>query len=130
MDGAEAFHLDRARFVDQVADDVHDASERTLADRHRNRAAGVSDLLAADEPFRRVHGDAPQRVLAELLSDFENEPVAVVVRHERVQNSPQIAVKRHVDDGADHLRDPTGCVRDNRHFDVLVHFFRVAAEPG
>ena len=35
MDGAARLGLDRACFVDRLADDVHDAAEGFLADRHR-----------------------------------------------------------------------------------------------
>ena len=80
MDGAAAFHRDRAGFVDRLADDVHDAPERALADRDRDRPAGVGDFLAAHQAFGNVHGDAAHRVLAEMLGDFEHQAVAVVGR--------------------------------------------------
>ena len=80
MDGAARLHLDRAGFVDRLADDVHDAPERALADRNRDRLAGVDDFLAAHQALGDVHGDAAHRVLAEMLGDFEHEAVAVVDR--------------------------------------------------
>ena len=100
--------LDRAGLVDRLADDVHDAAERLLADRHRDRLAGVGDLLAAHQAFGGVHGDGAHRVLAEMLGDFEHQAVAVVVGLQRVQDRRQVAVELHVDDGADHLGDPAG----------------------
>ena len=73
MDRAARLHLDRPGFVDGFADHVHDAPERALADRHRDRLAGVGDFLAAHQAFGNVHGDAAHGVLAELLGDFEHE---------------------------------------------------------
>jgi hypothetical protein len=60
----------RPRFVDRPADHVHDASERAVADRHRDRDAGVDDLLAAHQAFGDVHGDGAHSRLAEVLGDF------------------------------------------------------------
>ena len=100
--------LDRAGLVDRLADDVHDAAQALVADRNRDRGAGVGDRLAADQAFGRVHGDGADRVLAEMLGDLEDEAVAEVGRLERVQDLGQRAVELHVDDGADHLRDAAG----------------------
>ena len=116
MDRAPSLHLDRPGFIDGLADDVHDAPERALADRDRNRLAGVRHLLAAHEALGNVHGDAAHRVLAELLGDFEHELVAIVVGRQRVENGRQVAVELDVDDGADHLGDAAGGVRDIGHW--------------
>ncbi len=51
MDGAAGFELDRAGLVDRLADHVHDAPERAVADGDRDRSAGVDDLLAAHKAF-------------------------------------------------------------------------------
>ena len=104
VDGALLLRLDRAGFVDRLADDVHDAAERLVADRHRDRLAGVGHFLAAHQAFGRVHGDGAHRVLAEMLGDLEHQAVAVVVGLERVQDRRQVLVELDVDHGADHLR--------------------------
>ena len=116
MDRAASLHVYRPGFIDRFADHVHDAPERALANRDRDRLAGVGDLLAAHEALRNVHGDAAHRVLAELLGDFEHEAVAVVDRLERVENRGQVAVELHVDDGADHLGDAAGGICAIRHW--------------
>ena len=51
------------------------------------------DLLAAHQALGRVHGDAAHGVLAEMLGDFEHQPVAVVVGLERVEDRRQVAVE-------------------------------------
>ncbi len=68
-------------------------------------APGIDDLLAANETFTRVHGDGADFVFAQMLSDFENQTVAVIVGFERVQNRRQFAFESNVDDGADNLGD-------------------------
>ena len=99
---------DRAALVDRLADDVHDPAERHRADRHADLRAGVGDLLAAGQALGRVHRDRADGALAEMLRDLEDEAVAVIVGLERRQDRRQLAVERHVDDGADHLADPAG----------------------
>ena len=96
---------DRAALVDRLADDVHDAAERLRADRHADLRAGGGDALAAGQAVGRVHGDRADDVLAEVLGDFEDQAVAVVVGFERGEDRRQLALERDVDDGADDLRD-------------------------
>jgi hypothetical protein len=67
--------------------------------------------LAADEAFGRVHGDGAHGVFAEVLGDFEDEAVAVVVGLQRVQDLRQVAVELHVDDGADDLGNVADMLR-------------------
>ena len=71
-----ARRLDGAGLVDRLADDVHDAPERLVADRHGDRLAGVGHVLAAHEAFGGVHGDGAHGVLAEMLGDLEHEALA------------------------------------------------------
>ena len=115
MDGAAAFHVDRPGFIHRLADDVHNAPERALADRHRDRLVGVGHFLAAHKTLGDVHGDAAHGVFAQMLRNFEHETIAVVGRLERVEDGRQVAVELHVDDGADHLCDAAGGVGDISH---------------
>jgi hypothetical protein len=79
--------LDRAGFVHRLADDVHDAPERFIAHRHGDRLARVGDRCTANEPLRRIHGDGAHGILAQVLGDFEHQPITAVVGLERVQDS-------------------------------------------
>ena len=81
---------DRAGLVDRLADHVHDAAERAVADRHRDRLAGVGDLLAAHQAFAGIHGDRAHGRFAEMLGDFEHQAVALVLGLERVENRRQV----------------------------------------
>src|SRR3546814_7408651 len=92
-------------FRSRLAKDVEEAAERLRADGHRYLRAGVGDGLAAGRAVGRVHGDRADGVLAEVLRDFEDEPVAVVVGFERVQNRGELTGELDVEDGADDLCD-------------------------
>ena len=59
--------------VDRLAEQVEDAPERRLADRHGDRAAGVDHLDAAREAVGRVHRDRAHAVVAEVLLDLADE---------------------------------------------------------
>ena len=72
---AGAWAIDVALQVDRLAEDVEDAAEGRLADRHRDRAAGVADLRAAGEAVRRGHGDRADPVVAEVLLDLAGERI-------------------------------------------------------
>ena len=80
MDRARGLGIDRARFIDRVADHVDDAAEQFRADRHRDRLAGIHDFLAAHQAFGRVHGDGAHGRFAEMLGNFQYQPVAAVFR--------------------------------------------------
>jgi hypothetical protein len=105
MDAAALLGLDRPGLVHRLADDVHDAAQRLLADRHRDRLAGVDHLLAAHQALGGVHGDGAHGVLAQMLGDLEHQAVAVVVGLERVHDLGQMALELHVDHGARDLAD-------------------------
>jgi peptide chain release factor 1 len=104
VDGAQVVSLDRACFVDRLADHVDDAAERAGADRNADRLAGVGDFLASDQTFGRVHRDGAHRTLAEMLGDLEHQAVAGVLGLQRIENCRQLTLELHVDDGAHHLR--------------------------
>ena len=94
---------DRAGFVHRLADHVHDAAQRLVADGNGDRLTCVGDVLAAHEAFGEVHGDRAHSALAEVLRHLEHQAVALVCGLERVENFGQMPVELHVDDGAHHL---------------------------
>ncbi len=87
------------------ADHVDDAPERAVADRHRDRLAGVGDLLAAHQALARIHGDGAHGQFAEVLRNLEHQAVALVLGFQRVEDRRQMIVEMNVDDGADDLGD-------------------------
>ena len=73
--------------VDRLAEQVEDAAQGDVADRNRDRAAGVDDLVAALDPVGRVHRDRADAVVAEVLLDLADQlgrfAVAVARRLDR-----------------------------------------------
>ncbi len=117
MDGALLRRLDRAGFVHRLADHVHDAAERLIADRDGDRLAGILHGLAADQTLARVHRNGSDRVLAQMLRDFEHQAVAVVVGLQRIQDRRQVTLELDVHDGTHHLGDLAGLV-----WNVVCHY--------
>src|SRR5262249_61485204 len=78
---------------------------RGVADRHRDRLAGVRASPAPHAALVRVHGDGAHRRLAEMLGDLKYQAMALILRLERVEDGRQMPFEVHVDDCADHLRD-------------------------
>src|SRR5438552_1658565 len=111
MDGVALRGRDRAALVDRLADHVHDAAEGRLADRHLDAVARVAHLLAAGEPVGRVHGGRAHGLLAPVRRHLDDQAAGPVVDRrggdlECVVGRGQVPVgERHVDGGADHLRD-------------------------
>ncbi len=93
---------DRAAVVLRRAEHVHDAAERGLAHRHRDRRAGGVHRQAALQAFGGTHGDGAHHAVAELLLHFERQvDVRQLQRLVDVRN--RLARKLDVDDGADDL---------------------------
>ena len=91
---------DLATLVDRLADHVQDATQGGRADRNRNRAAGIVDGLTADETVGGVHRDGAHGTLTQMLGDFENQRLAVVLGVQGVQNRGQLGFELDVDDRA------------------------------
>ena len=65
--------LELVAAVDRLAEQVEDAPQGDVADRHGDRAAGVDDLHAARQAVGRVHGDRAHAVIAEVLLDLADQ---------------------------------------------------------
>ena len=112
---------DGPALVDGFADHIHDPPERFGADRHGDRAAGIERLLAAHEPFGRVHGDGAHDVLAQMLRHFEHQRPVAAIDMERVQDRRDSALEPDVHDGAQNLTDAAD--RIPGHLRRLSHLF-------
>jgi peptide chain release factor 1 len=112
VDRALLVGLDRPDVVDRPAEHVHDAAERALADRHRDRTAGGGDLHAAAQAVGGAERDAAHYAVAELLLDLEGQIlldqriVRILDQQERVVDARHaVAVELDVGDRADALDD-------------------------
>jgi hypothetical protein len=102
MDHPLILLADRAGFVDGVAQHVHDAAERGLADRHLDAFAGVARNEVTAQAVGRTQRDAAHDAVAQLLLHFQRDRRAVdfqCVIHLRHFMTREL----HVDDGADDL---------------------------
>ena len=62
-----------SRLVQAVSQGVEDVALDLLADRHRDRLAGVDDLDAAHQAVGGLHRDGAHQVVAEVLRDLERQ---------------------------------------------------------
>ncbi len=102
-----------AGIVEAVAERVEDVALDAVADRHRDRGAGVGHLDAADQTVGRLHGDAAHQVVAEVLGDLERQRLGQrLVGDLGVQRVEQLrhraARELDVDDGAGDAHDAAG----------------------
>src|SRR5699024_1124123 len=104
VDAPLLFMLDRAGFVDRLAQYVHDAAQGASTYRYGHSGTGVVDIQATLHTVRSPHGDGTDNAVAQLLLDFQgsfradNFQRVIYVRH-------LVARKFHVDDGTDDLND-------------------------
>ncbi len=79
VDGESERMLDGAGFIDGIADDVDNASERTFANGDGDGRARIFYGHATDETVGGVHGDGTDDVFAEVLGDFDDKVIGLVV---------------------------------------------------
>ena len=99
----------RPAIVHRLAGDVEHASHDAVADRHRDRRAGVGDLVAALEPLGAGHRDGAHPLVAEVLLHFQRQrdrlPLDLVVHLQRVVDRRQPVGKLDVHHRAHDLND-------------------------
>ncbi len=120
VDGHALHAFERRLVVDRLAEHVPDPAEGLLADRDRDRPAGVDHVEPAREPVGRVHRNRADAIVAEMLlhlRDQRRRLAAVAARYldrERVVDPGQLAGERDVDHDAldlDHLADVLAVLR-------------------
>ena len=85
---------------------------------------GVDHLLAAGQALGAVHGNGAHGLLAQMLSDFQHQLVALIFGVQRVQDLGQMPVELHVDHGAHDLGDLAGL-----HIFLRCHVFPSSIRP-
>ncbi len=132
MDRQALGNRHRALLVDRLSQDVEDAAERDIADRHHDRSARVEHLDAAGEAVGRGHGHGADPVVAEVLLDLAND-LDTVAAHDLdgVVDPRQLAGgELDVDDRTGDLNHPAGsCWGGGRHRRVVPPGF-VACCPS
>eukprot|EP00341_Mesodinium_pulex_P006742 CAMPEP_0116906706 /NCGR_PEP_ID=MMETSP0467-20121206/12673_1 /TAXON_ID=283647 /ORGANISM="Mesodinium pulex, Strain SPMC105" /LENGTH=432 /DNA_ID=CAMNT_0004581591 /DNA_START=204 /DNA_END=1503 /DNA_ORIENTATION=+ len=107
VDGHELVGLDGAARVDGFPYHIDDAAQGGGSDGDHDGGAGVADLLAAHQSVGSVHGDGPDFVVAQVLSDFEHQSVFGAIHLQSIQNLGQSRFKFYVHYCPDYLTDPT-----------------------
>ena len=105
MDGQEALGVDGATLVDGLADDIDDSAEGAGTDGNLNGIASVDDGLATHETLSGVESDGSDVVATQVLGDLEHESVLDTLDFKSVENWGQGALRLHVDDGTNNLRN-------------------------
>ena len=67
------FGTDISGIVDRLAEHIHNAAERLLANRDRDRPARVADGHASLQALARAHRDRAYHTIAQLLLNFERQ---------------------------------------------------------
>ena len=111
--GRNSVGVDGTAAVDRFAEQVEDAAERLLADRHGDGLAGVDDFHAAHQAVGGAQGDAADAIAAELLlhlaGQMDRDALVVGVDAEGVVDLRQMAfVELGVERRADDLHDMAG----------------------
>ena len=105
MDGAFFVRFNRAAFVNGFADNVQNTTKGRVSNGHHDRAASIVNRLPPYQTFGRVHRNSTNGVFTKVLCDFKDQPVAIVVCFQSVQDFRQVVGELNVDNGTDHLRD-------------------------
>jgi hypothetical protein len=107
MNGKDLVALDGTTLVDGFTNDVHDTTERALADGNLDWSTGVDDLLATYETLGTVHSNSTNRVLTEMSSHLKNQTTAMeVLNLERVENGGKgLGIELHINDGTNDCLD-------------------------
>ena len=98
--------------IDWATKNVENTSEGCRSNRNGNRLTRVIGRITANETVRGVHCDTTNKVVAEVLSDFDDQWVAATAQRNFncIQNRRQIAwLECDVHNGTCDLNEFTGC---------------------
>ena len=127
------------RVVEALAERVEHVPLDLVADRYRDRPAGVGDLLPADQAVRRLHRDRPDQVVAQVLGDLQGQRLATVSSatctcRALKSSGTAAAGELDVDDRAGDPDDPPGgglglAIGSGGHRSSLPALTRASAPP-
>ena len=115
-----AFHiLGIGLVIDCLAQQVENTTQALIADRYRNRTAGVDSFHAAYHTIGRVHADAAGNIVTHVLRHFSNDlPIAVADLYSVEQLRQLTVLEADVEYGADDLNHLAHVLF--RHVSVLL----------
>src|SRR5580698_363043 len=112
MDGIELLGVDRPHLIDWLADHIHHAAQRFVADRHLHRVAEAEGVHPADQAFGGLQGNGAHTAFADVLFYLANDidgsgNVEALARNadSRINQGNLALWKLAVDGGAGYLDD-------------------------
>ena len=104
MDSPTGFLTNGSFFINRFAEHVHDATQRFLADWHRNRCACIADGQTATQTIGAPHGNRPDDAVSKLLLDFQYQRFALHLQGV-IDLGKRFAGEFDVDNSANDLND-------------------------
>src|SRR5258708_2921683 len=111
MDGPVFFNINWPHFIDGLAEEVEYPSKRLLADGHGNGFLRIDRRHAAYKSVGAGHGDAPNRIIPQVLRHFHGEMdiAGLVVNSYRIENGGKLTCRESkVHHGSLHLHNSSG----------------------
>ena len=99
------FGVNRASFVDRVAQNVHDPAQSRFTDWNGDGCARVGDFQTALQALGGTHRNGTNHAVAQLLLNFQSGSGRALYFQRVVDARYVFAWKFHVDHGADDLND-------------------------
>ncbi|CRM87626.1 hypothetical protein [Pseudomonas sp. 22 E 5] len=99
------FGVDRASFVNRVAQYVHDPAQGRFTDRYGDGSASVKHTQTTFQAFGGTHCNGPYHTVAQLLLNFQSGAGIALYFQSVVDARYAVAWEFHVDNGADDLND-------------------------
>ena len=106
MDFPAFLRLRRRKIVNRLAEEVENTSEGLFSDRNGYRMSRVERLHASYKTVGASHRDTADNVVADVLSNLDNELLTVVVNFDRIEQIRQtVGRKLYIENCADYLND-------------------------
>jgi hypothetical protein len=71
--------LNQSETIDRLPDHIHNPPEAFLSDWHHNGRAHIFGFHPPDQTIGNIHGDAPDHVISQMLSDLDNKVIRLII---------------------------------------------------
>ena len=113
--------------VNRFADNIDNAPEHSRPDRNFNRPAGIDNFLTAHQTVRRIHGNRPYDVFAQVLRNLQYQRLTVIIAFQSRHNIRQIfqLVKANVNNRTGYLGNMPDAMNFAFFFCQFFNFFHI-----
>jgi len=111
MNGSMIFSVHRSEAIHGAADHVQNSAEAFFAHGDGDRSAGILGFHPSHQTVGDIHGDAANNIVAQMLRDFNNQVILLVVdrgvgNQKRIQNAGKLPFfKSHVNNRTNNLNN-------------------------